>query len=75
MVLEGLSFYAWLMMDTGPLARTFVETFGEEVKGIPQKMVSSKMLRQYIKIDTVEKERVFREAFLDYFKQKIEGDR
>lgn len=74
MVLERLSFYSWLKTEMSPAAEEFRETFRDELHNIPKRLISSKMLRDYINIDTAEKEGVFKRAFLEYFREKLNTD-
>lgn len=74
MAVENLSFYNWLKKDIGASAEKFREAFRDEIQNIPQRVVSSKMLREFITIDTRVKEEIFKRAFLEYFREKLNLD-
>lgn len=70
---EPFTLYSYI--QNNPLcldAILFKESF--DVSQLPDKVVSSKKLREHLIIDSVFKEKLFQRVFLNYFKLKIRND-
>lgn len=74
MVVHILTFYAWVKKNSGDEAEQFRKTFSNDIERIPQRMLSSIMIRDFITINTIYKDIVFKRTFLEYTRQKLEWE-
>lgn len=51
--------------------KKFNETFEDEIDEIPKREKSSKNIRRYLKIDNDEKDKVFTNVYMDFFRYKL----
>jgi hypothetical protein len=70
-MLLGMSFAWYINNTTNDTVEQFETVFGHEIGKLPDRVISSKRVRQYLTIDTDEKENIFQKTFLEYFRAKI----
>ena len=68
-----LSFYNYVMNRGGEDIEEFKRVFGERIEKMPDKITSSKVLMIILNINDREEYRVFRNVYLEYFKEKMLG--
>lgn len=68
---EFFTFIHYIVNYSSDHIRTFLRLFKDDVEHIPNRMISSKALRHYIKIDSYEKEQSFQRVFMEYYRKKL----
>jgi hypothetical protein len=69
---DNLTFWLYLQKNSNdPKVAKFKSLFVSELDQLPNRVTSSRQLRQILKLDSIEKEYIFRNVWLGYFKTKI----
>lgn len=71
MTRSEFTFYYYIMQNDTYNIRIFMEYFGSKIENISDDIMSSKKLINVLDIQTVDAFKIFREVYLDYFKEKI----
>lgn len=69
-----LSFYNYVMNKSGSDIEEFKNVFGERIESMPDKITSSKVLMILLNINDREEYRVFRNVYMEYFREKMFGE-
>jgi hypothetical protein len=69
-----MSFWCYISTHTDENIQLFKAMFADEIDNLPNKVVTSKILRTYLMIDCPAKQKAFQNVFLDYFRLKIQSE-
>ena len=68
---EILSFYKYIINHSNDTINLFKNIFNQKIDSLPDTIVSSKFLIEYLDIQSKLELEIFKNAFLDYFKYKL----
>lgn len=68
---EILSFYKYIINHSNDTINLFKNIFNQKIDSLPDTIVSSKYLIEYLDIQSKLELEIFKNAFLDYFKYKL----
>lgn len=68
---DTLSFYNYIINNSNDTINLFKTIFNSQIDSLPDAIVSSKFLIEYLDIQSKLELEVFKNAFLDYFKYKL----
>lgn len=68
---EILSFYKYIINHSNDTINLFKNIFNQKIDSLPDTIVSSKYLIEYLNIQSKLELEIFKNAFLDYFKYKL----
>lgn len=66
-----MSFVSYISIHNTDITNNFKNLFNNEINHLPNKCLSSKRIRNILNIDSNEKDVVFKQTFLEYFKWKL----
>jgi len=66
-----LTFHQYIISNSSNTIHLFKNTFNSKIDSLPDKIVSSKFLIQYLDIQSQFEFQIFQNTFLDYFKYKL----
>jgi hypothetical protein len=68
---DTLSFYNYINNHSNDAINLFKNIFNSQIESLPDTVVSSKFLIEYLDIQSRLELDIFKNAFLDYFKYKL----
>ncbi len=68
---DTLSFYNYINNNSNEAIDLFKNIFNSQIDSLPDAIVSSKFLIEYLDIQSKFELEIFKNAFLDYFKYKL----
>ena len=71
---ELFTFWYYINSTQGQATENFKALFANDIEHLPNRIVSSKRLRSFLCIDTLQKQQTFQKVFMDYFKMKLTKD-
>lgn len=69
-----LSFYKYITSHSNDNINIFKNIFYSKIESLPDKIVSSKYLIEYLEIQSKLEFDIFKNTFLDYFKYKLNSN-
>ncbi len=71
MSIEKFTFPYYIRNSKSEYTQLFNTVFNDEIINIPENTVSSRSLMKHLNLNTVYKQRVFHNVYMDFFKEKI----